>query len=165
MWMINLQFYFSKFLEDVSYFLWGHWYPCLGPLVTSPLGFITRVGSLIFTWWCTFLRFTSSSTPMLVYVASIAASHFPHMCVSAEVGCRIWTGDFLLAVRHANHSATAPGSTIYMIRALIIFTRTDLSLLIWLNRNRIFTFPGMRDKRKNQRIGILGRLAHIFFAH
>ena len=35
------------------------------------------------------LRFTSGMTPLPVYMSSIAASHFPHMYVSAEVGCRI----------------------------------------------------------------------------
>ena len=35
------------------------------------------------------LRFTSGVTPLPVYIASIAAGHFPHMRVSAEVGCRI----------------------------------------------------------------------------
>ena len=29
-------------------FLWGHWYPYLGLLVTSPLGFKARVGSALF---------------------------------------------------------------------------------------------------------------------
>ena len=29
-------------------FLWGHWYPCFGLLVTSPLGFKVRVGSALF---------------------------------------------------------------------------------------------------------------------
>ena len=28
-----------------------------------------------------------------VYMASIAAGHFPHMCASAEIGCHIWTTD------------------------------------------------------------------------
>ena len=35
------------------------------------------------------LRFTSGMSPLLVYMVSIAASHFPHMHVSAEVGCWI----------------------------------------------------------------------------
>ena len=35
------------------------------------------------------LRFTFGATPLPVYIASIAASHFPHMHVSAEVGCQI----------------------------------------------------------------------------
>ena len=32
----------------MSPFLWGHWYPCFGLLVTSPLGFKARVGSALF---------------------------------------------------------------------------------------------------------------------
>ena len=31
-------------------FFWGHWYPCFGFLVTSPLGFKVRVGSALFTF-------------------------------------------------------------------------------------------------------------------
>ena len=29
---------------------WGHWYPCFGFLVMSPLGFKARVGSALFTF-------------------------------------------------------------------------------------------------------------------
>ena len=29
-------------------FFWGHWYPCFGFLVMSPLGFKARVGSALF---------------------------------------------------------------------------------------------------------------------
>ena len=29
-------------------FFWGHWYPCFGFLVTSPLGFKARVVSALF---------------------------------------------------------------------------------------------------------------------
>ena len=73
--------------------LWGHWYPCFGLLVTtSPLGFKARVGSTLFAFGGGLhnihsLRFTSGATPLPVYNASIAASHLPHMRVSAEVGC------------------------------------------------------------------------------
>ena len=28
-------------------YFWGHWYPCFGFLVTSPLGFKAKVGCLI----------------------------------------------------------------------------------------------------------------------
>ena len=90
----SIKYFFKKFLLDTCSF-WGHWYPCFGILVTSPLGFKPE-------WAALFelcggmrdihsLRFTSGVTPLLVYIASIAASRFPHMCVSAEVGCRIWT--------------------------------------------------------------------------
>ena len=58
----------------------------------SPLGFKARVGSALFELCggvCDIrsLRFTSGATPLPVYTASIAASHLPHMHVSAEVGC------------------------------------------------------------------------------
>ena len=60
----------------------------------SPLGFKARVGSALFKLCrgvCDIhsLRFTSDVIPLPVYIASIAAGHFPHMHVSAEVGCRI----------------------------------------------------------------------------
>ena len=59
----------------------------------SPLGFKARVGSALFALGrgvhnIRSLRFTSGATCLPVYNASIAASHLPHMCVSAEVGCR-----------------------------------------------------------------------------
>ena len=31
-------------------FFWGHWYPCFGCLVTSPLGFKAGVGSALFAF-------------------------------------------------------------------------------------------------------------------
>ena len=40
-------FFFLKFLADTCPF-WGHWYPCFGFLVMSPLGFKARVGSALF---------------------------------------------------------------------------------------------------------------------
>ena len=61
----------------------------------SPLGFKARVGSALFelcgVMECDIhsLRFTSGATPLPVYIASIAAGRFPHMHVSAEVGCQI----------------------------------------------------------------------------
>ena len=58
----------------------------------SPLGFKARVSSALFELcggicYIHSLRFTSGVTPLPVYNASIAASHLPHMRVSAEVGC------------------------------------------------------------------------------
>ena len=60
----------------------------------SPQGFKARVGSALFELCggihdIPSLRFTSGTTPLPVYIASIAAGRFPHMRVSAEVGCRI----------------------------------------------------------------------------
>ena len=41
--------FFLKIFGGHESFLWGHWYPCFGLLVTSPLGFKARVGSALFT--------------------------------------------------------------------------------------------------------------------
>ena len=83
-----LSFLFLKFLLDTC--------PFVGPLIpqfwTSPLGFKARANSALFKlcggkYDIHSLRFTSGATPLLVYNASIAASRFPNMHVSAEVGC------------------------------------------------------------------------------
>ena len=55
-------------------FLWGHWYPCFGLLVTSALGFKARVDSLACFLACMlFLRFTSGAIPADLLTASMAA--------------------------------------------------------------------------------------------
>ena len=42
---------FKRFLRTHTHVLfWGHWYPCFGFLVTSPLGFKVRVGSALFAF-------------------------------------------------------------------------------------------------------------------
>ena len=38
-WLISLSFLFLKFFGEHKSFLWGHWYPCFGLLMTFPLGF------------------------------------------------------------------------------------------------------------------------------
>ena len=38
---------FNKKLEDISPFLYGHWYPCFGLMGTSPMGFKARFCNLI----------------------------------------------------------------------------------------------------------------------
>ena len=47
----RLQTFFLKIFGGYESFLWGHWYPCFGLLVISPLGFKARVGNLIRAWW------------------------------------------------------------------------------------------------------------------
>ena len=44
---VKLFFFFKSFWRTHVLF-WGHWYPCFGFLVTSPLGFKARVGSALF---------------------------------------------------------------------------------------------------------------------
>ena len=70
-----LNFSFNSIFGGHKSFLWGHWYACFGLLVTSPLGFKPRVGSLIRTWWgrmcSTSLRFISGATPAGLLAASM----------------------------------------------------------------------------------------------
>ena len=42
------QFFSFQIFGGHGSFLLGHWYPCFGLLVTSPLGFKVRVGSALF---------------------------------------------------------------------------------------------------------------------
>ena len=70
----------------------GYRYPCFELLVMSPLGFKVRVA--LFTLGRGIhdvysLNFTSGVTPADLLMASKVASNFPHMYVSAELGCQI----------------------------------------------------------------------------
>ena len=72
----------------------------------SPLGFKTRVGSLICTLEEVYVSFTSDVTLLPVHIASLAASRFPKFHRRYGAGLEWETSD--LALRHANQSATAP---------------------------------------------------------
>ena len=66
---------------------WGHWYPCFGLLVTSPVGLKARVGSLIWTlrrhMWYTFLEIhLLCNTSASVYGQHSSWSLSPHACFS-----------------------------------------------------------------------------------
>ena len=75
-------------------FFWGggggHWYPCFGFLVTSRLGFKSRVGSALFTFCggdCNVHspRSTSGATYADLLAAGIATSPVPTYCCRGEV--------------------------------------------------------------------------------
>ena len=67
-----------KKIEDIKSFLWGHWYPCCGLLVISPLGFKSRVGSLIQVLLEAYM-FTSGATLPNLLMASMAAKPISSM--------------------------------------------------------------------------------------
>ena len=79
-------FFFKVFGGYMSFF-GGHWYPCFGFLVTSPLGFKARVGSALFAIFCGgecnvhSPRFTSGATLADLLAQPVTS---PHAC--AEVG-------------------------------------------------------------------------------
>ena len=83
-------FFFFKSCWRTHVLFWGHWYPCFGFLVTSPLGFKARVGSALFTIFCGgecnvhSPRFTSGATLADLLAAGAQPVTSPHAC--AEVG-------------------------------------------------------------------------------
>ena len=62
-------------------FFWGHWYPCFGFLVTSPLGFKARVGSALLAIFAEVnVMYIPQDSPLVLHLPVAS----PHAC--AEVG-------------------------------------------------------------------------------
>ena len=73
--------FFKKSFWGHMCLIWGHWYPCFGFLVTTPLGFKARVGSALFACFVEanvmyIPRSTSGATPADLLTVNIAANHF-----------------------------------------------------------------------------------------
>ena len=85
----NFFFFFKVFGGHMSFF-WGHWYPCFGFLVTSPLGFKARVGSALFAIFAEAnVTYIPQDSPLVLHFADLLAAGMqpvtsPHAC--AEVG-------------------------------------------------------------------------------
>ena len=84
-------------------FLCGHWYPCFGLLQSGQLySHLAEVYMIP-------LRFTSGATPANLLAASMAASHFPTCMFQQKQDAGFNRETSHIAVRRANHSATATG--------------------------------------------------------
>ena len=56
-------------------FFWGHWYPCFGFLVTSPLGFKARVGSALFAIFAEAnVMYIPQDSPLVLPLADLLAA-------------------------------------------------------------------------------------------
>ena len=74
----NTTNFFKNFFGGHDAFLWGHWYPCFGLLVMSPLGFKAEWAAL-FTFGrgvhvTHSLRFTSGATHANLWAAQLISS-------------------------------------------------------------------------------------------
>ena len=78
-------FFFKVFGGHMSFF-WGHWYPCFGFLVMSPLGFKARVGSALFTIFAEAnVMYIPQDSPLVLHLPTswwpARSQSLPHMHV------------------------------------------------------------------------------------
>ena len=94
----NFMNLFFNFGRHESFF-WGHWCPCFGLLVISPLGLKKEWAALFTlgrgTYTTHFLRFTSGSTPAYLLVSSMAAKPISFTYLWPDIG-GTQTSDILL---------------------------------------------------------------------
>ena len=62
----------------------GHWYPCFGFLVTSPLGFIARVGSALFTF-CGGKSYSLFAEANVIYIRTGKINRTAHRCTHRHI--------------------------------------------------------------------------------
>ena len=79
-------FFFKKFLADTHVLFWGHWYPCFGFLVMSPLGFKARVGSALFAIFAEAnVMYIPQDSPLVLHLPTswqpVHSRSLPHMHV------------------------------------------------------------------------------------
>ena len=106
--------FFLKFLADTHVLFWGHWYPCFGFLVTSPLGFKARVGSALFAFCvgeCNVhsLRSTSGAILANLVAASTQLVLSPHIVADVRLlGFELVLTEYLWVRRSTNWAKPGP---------------------------------------------------------
>ena len=83
--VLKLFFFFKVFGGQMSFF-GGHWYPCFGFLVTSPLGFKARVGSALFAIFAEAnVTYIPQDSPLVLHLPTswqpVHSWSLPHMHV------------------------------------------------------------------------------------
>ena len=83
---MQIETFFFKSFWRTHVLFWGHWYPCFGFLVTSPLGFKARVSSALFAIFAEAnVMYISQDSPLVLHLPTCwqpvrsrcAAGHFP----------------------------------------------------------------------------------------
>ena len=108
----NTFFFFIKFLADTCPF-WGHWYPCFGFLVTSPLGFKARVGSALFAMFAEAnVMYIPQDSPLVLHLPTswwpARSRSLPHMHVQRWDLAQIRTCNRTNRRRTRYHCASDP---------------------------------------------------------
>ena len=104
--------FFLKFLADTCPF-WGHWYPCFGFLVTSPLGFKARVGSALFAIFAEVnVMYIPQDSPLVLHLPTswrpARSRSLPHMHVQRWDLAQIRTCNRTNRRRTRYHCASDP---------------------------------------------------------
>ena len=142
-------FFFLKFFcRTHSHVLfWGHWYPCFGFLVTSPLGFKARVGSALIRIAEANVMYISWDPPLVLHIADLLTDsivgRWPGSCLAQGYYCvaavslepainRSW-------VPRANHSATASWSG---LREFNLTSNMSVTLLFKKKKKKFLFWEG-----------------------
>ena len=105
-------FFFKVFGGHMSFF-GGHWYPCFGFLVTSPLGFKARVGSALFAIFAEAnVMYIPQDSPLVLHLPTswrpACSRSLPHMHVQRWDLARFRTYDRTNRRRTRYHCASDP---------------------------------------------------------
>ena len=138
----HLSFYlFFKIFGGHESFLWGHWYPCFGLLVTSPLCFKARVSSALFTLGGV-IRVTLHipwDSPLVLHLLTswqltwLLSRFLPHTCKCIG-GSQ--TGDLLLHERMLNRLCYA--GSFYLSLSLFLSHRWICLCVFPFSKDHIF---------------------------
>ena len=106
-------FFFFKVFWRTHVLFWGHWYPCFGFLVMSPLGFKARVGSALFANFAEAnVMYIPQDSPLVLHLPTswwpARSRSLPHMHVQRWDLARFRTCDRTNRRRTRYHCASNP---------------------------------------------------------
>ena len=133
---VSCNFYFFIFFFKVfggHVLFWGHWYPCFGFLVMSPLGFKARVGCLIRIAEANVRspRSTSGATLANLLAVGMQPVLSPHTVAEVRLpGFVLVLSEYLWARRSTNWAKPGPVAIfIWCEWAIKYFFQIDLALV------------------------------------
>ena len=140
-------FFFFKFWRTHVLFL-GHWYPCFGFLVTSPLGFKARVGSALFAIFAEVnVMYIPQDSPLVLHLPTswqpVRSRSLPHMHVQRWDLAQIWTCNRMNRRRTRYHCASDLAYIWLILNLLMHFVSIgqnvcqDLTLFISIRQNLV----------------------------
>ena len=144
----GLDFFFFFFLKSfwrTHVLFWGHWYPCFGFLVTSPLGFKARVGSALFAIFAEAnVMYIPQDSPLVLHLPTswrpACSRSLPHMHVQRWDLAQIRTCNRTNRRRTRYHCASDPAG--YLFSNICNYASHNIFLLfksVIFNCNRCYS--------------------------